>query len=222
MNKIFDYPLFEDHYVPGSSSLDLNLGSKPDMENPWAVPASEWVDYFKQASCGGFLMSSQFFRAREIRISHVGFPILTQETLTSLVSICQGRSVLDVGARTGFITRNLQKAGIDCLGLDLVETVIDDQLVVEAGDFREFDREITLLSWPPYLEELAFQAATNMASGKTLIYQGEDLGGCTGDETFFEELEKNFILNNESTDALNEFHVTWPGIHDRWFVYVKR
>lgn len=192
----------------------------PDMTSPWAEPASLWVDYFKHSNCGHRLFMS--YTERETRINHVGYPILTQETLSALVQLCQNRTVLDVGARTGFMTRNLLKFGIDCLGIDLFETVIDDQRIVEAGDFRDYDRDIVLLSWPPYLEDLAYQVAATMKSGKTLVYQGEGRGGCTGDDQFFDELNLNFVLDKTATNSLNAHHVTWPGLHDLWYVYVKQ
>jgi hypothetical protein len=72
-----------------------------------------------------------------------------------------------------------------------------------------------LLVWPPCDEPLASQALANY-SGKTVIFVGEDRGGCTGDDRFFDLLEENF----QEEEVI---HIpTWLGISDHLLVCRKR
>lgn len=61
-----------------------------------------------------------------------------------------------------------------------------------------------------------------MVSGQWLVYNGEGSGGCTGDDPYHELLETEFERFELFEDSLNENHVRFMSIYDRWYVYRKR
>jgi len=54
-----------------------------------------------------------------------------------------------------------------------------------------------MLIWPPYEDSLAYDVITNKKF-KYLIYIGEKEGGCVASDEFFNELQTNWKLIDES------------------------
>lgn len=84
---------------------------------------------------------------------------------------------------------------------------------IEAIDMHQ-DRAL-FLSWPPYAQPMAHEALLRY-TGSTLVYIGEGEGGCTGDDGFHEELERNW----ERTHDISL--VQWYGLHDVLEIYDRR
>lgn len=132
---------------------------------------------------------------------------------------------------TSYISAHLEKLGAsnvvtsDIGGAALIrygmKAVYKRDHVGNSLDLLPGNFEIVLLSWPPYLEEFAFEVAKKMALGTILIYNGEGWGGCTGDDLFHEYLEDRFTVMEDITDQLDLHHARFSGIHDRWTVYRK-
>lgn len=71
------------------------------------------------------------------------------------------------------------------------------------------------LCWPPYGTDMAYK--TLMAySGEFLIYVGESSGGCTGDDSFHNELNEKWEVVEEQ--SIPKFH----GLHDYLTVYKRK
>ena len=60
-----------------------------------------------------------------------------------------------------------------------------------------------------------------MRKNQIVIYQGEGFGGCTGDDQFHEYLFSDNFVHLPITEVLDNFHVTFPTMHDRFYVYQK-
>lgn len=170
----------------------------------------------------------------EIRDTHVttlSWPILTSEAAALLASFIGLRRTLDAGAGTGFISHQLQNLGAkNIIASDLGDESFHDygmrivykrDHVGNSLDLLPGDFEVVLLSWPPYKKDFGFQVVKKMAPGTILIYNGEDLYGCTGDDLFHEYLEKNFTVMENITASLQMHHVRFPGVYDDWVVYRK-
>ena len=71
-----------------------------------------------------------------------------------------------------------------------------------------------LLSWPPYDDNMAYETI-KLFKGYKIIYIGEPIGGCCGNDEFFDILEKEWML-------IKEIKIPqWEGIHDSIFVYER-
>jgi len=66
------------------------------------------------------------------------------------------------------------------------------------------------------------QVAHAMRSGQVMILEGEEKGGSTATDEFFDVLSANFERLDAETLALNEHHRTFPGLHDRWQILRKK
>jgi len=71
------------------------------------------------------------------------------------------------------------------------------------------------ICWPPYNGELAYEALKAF-KGDTFIYIGENSGGCTGDDRFFDELGEHW---REIEGCVIP---RWEGINDYLTIYERR
>ena len=166
---------------------------------------------------------------RDLHIKEYGFPILTKECLDVLSILFKSKKCLDVGAGTGYLSYFLEQSGVDITasekfvsgnGYGFKKIWKNDH----AGDSLELlpgDFDAVLMAWPPYESDFGKKVISNMASGQLLVYQGEGMGGCTGDDDMHEALSDNSLWEplKDISEELNSNHLQFDGIHDRWHVY---
>ena len=170
-----------------------------------------------------------------------GFFLPTAELMERLVDILRHEigpagCVLDAGSGSGFLSKELCSRGIDTFAVDRCDyenkkrefgypmiKVYQRDALGDAADYVANHFGAVLLTWPPYDKPFALEIAKAMHPEQLLIFEGEDAGGCTGDEKFFEFVEDvNYWtpLKNLS-DHLDEVHVTFAPQHDHWFIWRK-
>lgn len=77
---------------------------------------------------------------------------------------------------------------------------------------NEYDAHALFICWPNYAGSFAFDALKAF-KGDIFIYVGESEGGCTGNDDFFKELEKNWR-------EIKQVRIPqWWGIHDYMVIY---
>lgn len=72
-----------------------------------------------------------------------------------------------------------------------------------------------LLCWPPYASSMADECL-NAYKGNRFVFIGESQGGCTGDDAFFERLDK------EWKEIAEHSIKQWEGMHDHITVYQRQ
>jgi hypothetical protein len=82
--------------------------------------------------------------------------------------------------------------------------------------------DVLLLVWPNLGTPFGEQVAHAMRSGQIMILEGEEKGGNTATEKFFDVLSTDFERLNAETQALNQHHRTFPGLHGRWQILRKK
>ena len=200
--------------------LQAKINCPVDLLTLDAKPKSYWSDVMSK---------DRFGMLRQSYVENVGFPILTSETLQQLEKICKNSRVVDVCCGTGFISKNLINLGLDVDAIDALNHIYFAEGWRQAAHVRQqyaedlnyADYDIFILSWPNYESDLGLTIINSIPAGKTLIYQGEGKGGCTGNDEMFHSLKHNFMLRSVETNALNENHIRWSGIRDSWQVYTK-
>ncbi|MBS2547201.1 hypothetical protein KGQ19_09980 [Catenulispora sp. NL8] len=125
------------------------------------------------------------------------------------------RGVVEIGAGGGYWAWLMRAAGIDTLAYDpfaaselngyakRAYTAVepgDDSVAALHGDRALF------LCWPNNDDAWAARALTAYR-GDLLIYAGQEAGGCTADDRFFEVLESGWEQAGASAD-----HVTYVGV----------
>lgn len=80
-----------------------------------------------------------------------------------------------------------------------------------------------LMTWPPYDDPFALKVALAMLPGQWLVYEGENVGGCTANTAFFEFMSDSTLWQpmTEASSRLNAVHVTLATLHDHWTVWKR-
>ncbi len=170
--------------------------------------------------------------ARHVHIAEYGFVVLTRETVQALARFIGARKCLDAAAGTGWLSHVLAQEGVNVTASDLggespgryrMRKVWrrdheGDSLQLLPGDY-----EVVILCWPPYQRSFGYDVISRMKPGQVLIFQGESAGGCTADDAFFAQLEDETLWSKDeaATQQLNQDHLRFATVHDRWSVWRK-
>lgn len=177
----------------------------------------------------------ELYRQRKRYNREFGFCLFTAECISSLVALCKGKKVLEAGSGSGWLADRLARQGIAITAADWTDyrqprdtkrgypmrSVFrldhhGDAVALLPGGF-----DVVLLVWPNLGTPFGEQVARAMRSGQVMIFEGEEQGGSTATEEFFDVLGAGFKRLDAETLALNEHHRTFPGLHDRWQVLRK-
>jgi len=137
--------------------------------------------------------------------------------------------LVEIGAGTGYWCSLLQRMGVDVHPYDHAPITGDRQvndfghrrswLTVACGGpeaAAQYGPGSTLfLCWPPHGSDMAVSALRQFR-GNQIVYIGENVGGCTANQAFHDELDINWRLVR--TRRINSF----DGTHDEVFFYVRR
>lgn len=126
-----------------------------------------------------------------------------------------GRSVVEIGAGTGYWAWQLSQAEVEVHAYDLEpggnhfcgEVAYHPVLSGGPEAAAKYPTRALMLCWPPYGSSMATEALKAYA-GDLVISIGEPEFGCTGDEEYFALLGKDF-----EEIGVSPSHVTYSGIH---------
>lgn len=123
-----------------------------------------------------------------------GFPIVSGEALSEVVSHLEGRPVLEVGAGGGYLAHLLEGQGVDILATDLGDRPYmpepkvwtEVQTLDGVSAVRDHPHRVVLISWPDdFNQESGWSDQVLEATqAEMIIYLGEGLGECTGSDRF--------------------------------------
>ncbi|MCM1216002.1 MAG: hypothetical protein NC548_15955 [Lachnospiraceae bacterium] len=162
---------------------------------------------------------------RQAYIKKFGFACFSKESFDDLIAYIGNRKCLEVCAGTGWLSSLLLDAGIDIIATDLGTwekrwnftdwskqriKFIDMDIPIDAVKAinKYSDAEIVIMSWPEYESPLANLVLNKcLETGKELIYIGEDQGGCTADDSFFETIyEKDLEM-----EPISDHYISFDG-----------
>lgn len=172
---------------------------------------------------------------RDILIKKYSFPILTEDAVWKLSKY---QPILEIGAGTGYWAYEFKKRGVNYYATDVLPLkqnlyFVDDnskefyntdkykkpwtniELLSANKAIDKYPSCTLLSSWPSYNENWANEALLKY-KGKYFIYEGESEGGCTGNDAFFETLDK-YWKGIEIIDIPQ-----WDTIHDYLTVYERK
>ena len=169
------------------------------------------------------IMTFSFYRGKYIE--KAGFVLLDKSWISELATWIGSRTVLEIMAGSGALSVALEREGVN-----VVATTDDFSWEREFSQWKEIehmsaisaiekykDVDIIICSWPPYNDEAATNALLAMREvnpNALFLYIGEDWGGCTASDSFFETFEE---LEDEELDEI--CIPTWSGIHDRLMLF---
>jgi hypothetical protein len=169
---------------------------------------------------------NEFGASRHHLAARYAWSIPTPGDMQWTTGILDGRSVVEIGAGTGYWAWQLEQAGADVAAYDPHPPADDNNyckhgpyttvLQDDATAVRHHQDRALLMVWPPYEGEHA-RHALSLYTGDLLIYAGEGHGGCTADDGFYELLAAEW---DEVSVAPQ--HVTWSGIHCQLAAYRRK
>lgn len=192
----------------------------------------KWMDVLNDdhefRTIGGYDLDtwSKTYSKRDQFRKGISWHIPSQSLIDCLV---EHSPIVSVGSGLGFTEKKAIISGANIVMTDIDPSEHNLWCKPESNeDYREIislgakeavlkypDRNV-FMAWPPYDDEMGFEVVSAMKIGGILVYVGEDRGGCTGNDDFFDFLEKNF--------KELEHHVyipSWSGIYDLVKVYQK-
>jgi hypothetical protein len=136
----------------------------------------------------------------------------------SLSVIARHGPIVEIGAGNGYWAYLLRAMGVDIVAYDKrVKDQFNPWITVERGGanrVRSHPDRTLFLCWPPYWNNMAYNAL-RWYRGDKVIYVGEGWGGCTGNDSFFELLGKEW----HEIDGISMFQ--FRGIRDHMAVYER-
>jgi len=164
-----------------------------------------------------FEKAGDAMRARDIAIKHGMWAVVCRSWTDQLAEWIGNRQVLEVMAGRGWLAKALAEAGVDILATDdfswkngggePVYPVKKMDAIEAAGTI---DRDILLMSWPPYNEDVAAKTLWAWNYGRPVIYIGEPEGGCNANDRFYRMFQP-------FRSKANWFELDipqWYGLHD--------
>ena len=146
-----------------------------------------------------FMVDFSLYLMRQDFIYNYGFTLLSTELVTELSKQLLNKNVLDIGAGTGFLAKQLYDKKINIQAIDYENNVKSSygfknkhfDIINEDGiKYITENPNINtiILSWPNYNTEFATEVLNAMSLGQKLYYMGEEEGGCTGSYYFSNDL----------------------------------
>jgi hypothetical protein len=175
------------------SDLDPDLGITP-LSDPAGLPAGH----------------------RDPLVRRYSWAIPSPGDIAWLKRVLDGRSLVEIGAGSGYWAWQARQAGIDVIAYEPKPVTDNDDVTgpaytdLERGDHQAASKHpdrALLICWPTYDASWAAQTLTAY-QGDLLIYIGDDPGGCCADNAFFDELDHAWTQSAGSSPH----HITWSGI----------
>jgi len=161
-------------------------------------------------------------RIRSKYIKLYGYSLLNQELIDDMVKFFDGKRILEVGCGSAYLAAELQKRGVDIKVTDnfawedfFKHKYIDIEKIDGVEAVKKYGKEYdyVLMSFPEYSSPFAYNILkVCMEMNIDLIYIGEDQGGCTADDDFFELLET--VWMEMEYDVISENYVRFEGMYD--------
>lgn len=169
---------------------------------------------------------------RLVREAYVGqsFILLTDDLIISLQHRLSGFThIVELGAGIGWLGHWLGKYGVKIQAaidnktwpdfpknqyLDLVEELNSLDYVLDHPEV-----ELFLLVWPQE-DDLASSIWQSLQPGQYLLYIGEDRGGCTANNVFF-DLIHGHEVENDATLQMKQSFLSFDDFHDQPHLYQK-
>lgn len=190
------------------------------------TPVSEWRTFL------GTAVDIGCFEQRRLFTQRYGWFILTDEVAKRLSSFIKDKTVVEVFAGTGYLASHLRTLS----GLSRKEYRAYDNRgwanyyinptwknVVNKNAFMAPIKKanVVIMCWPPYDTNHGERIVKKMVSGQYLVMNGEGYGGCTGNEEMHEYVSTHFVHLEVLSEYINDDHVSFFGINDRWSIYRK-
>lgn len=173
-------------------------------------------------------LEEDLYFQRKAAVEKYSFAVITEEVVSRIGGLT--KELVEIGAGTGYWAHVLSKNGIKVHAYDRMvnsSPVSKNSYGQIVGLFHpvKYGTESVLLNhtsfdlllvWPPYDTLMADECLKYWLRGKGryLFYVGEGYGGCTGTDSFHDELDDLGYVGRVDLPK-------WPGINDNLYIYER-
>ena len=168
-----------------------------------------------------FLNSFHNFIFRDICIKLSGFALITEKFVEDLVEYIGDKRCLEIMSGLGCLSKSLIDKGVNVIPtdnyswtncFDMNTTWTDIENIDCLSAIKKYGKDVSYIicSWIPHDDNIGFKALKLMHEINPdckMIVIGEDWGGCTADDEFFNHC-------NIIDESINKNFRQWNGIHD--------
>ena len=159
-------------------------------------------------------LSKFVFRDKLVKL--YAWAVTDPKALDEIVKVSKDIGIVEIGAGRGYWASILASYGVNVAAYDIWkdENVGFYHPVGKAGEkaiLKHQDRAL-FLCWPPYATLMAYNSVVKY-KGNTIIYIGEDKGGCNADDKFFDYVSNKFKLDSIIHMA------KWDSLYDNLYIY---
>lgn len=172
------------------------------------------------------------FQLREMIIPLQGFALLQEKWVNPLAEYLKGKKCVELFCGLGALSKCLQDRGVDIIATDNYEWAESNRIKsidtlnfwtdiekIDAIDAvkKYKDADYFIISWCPYKSEASYEVLKLMreiAPNAKLIHIGEDYGGCTDSDKFFEALTREDYIRDEKFSIIQKNFDHFYGLHD--------
>lgn len=148
-------------------------------------------------------------------------------SIPAIRGICEfadSAQILEVGAGLGLWAALIRANGGNIIptdsftthGTSLENTFLEVVPRDAIAAVEEFPTEVLLMCWPPQNESCAHDALQRF-QGNKFVYIGQERGGCTAEDEFFDLLEKEWNLTD-----MSHLHLNWKQYPDYMFFCTRK
>lgn len=156
------------------------------MDNPY-------LEEFEQLQEKSGFRGQTWFGDRKALVEEYSWAVPTREAIQYISAFDD--IIYEFGAGCGYWTRLCQEHGAEVEPIDNDppdETWTDIIKVDSHAYFDEVENSVVLMVWPPYGEGMAVRVVEQKPAH--VLYVGEQRGGCTASDKFFDLVEQEYGL----------------------------
>lgn len=169
---------------------------------------------FEQLQQSNTFRGEQWFGKRKQLVEEYSWAVPREDVIRYLAEF---NNLLEVGAGSGYWAHLVERAGGDVRATDLdppEETYISVENVGWSDLLVDISDSAVLMVWPPYDEGLAAGVARQKPSH--ILYVGEQRGGCTAEDEFFDIVEREYGIIGKIDIP------SYTGVKDNFFHYARK
>ena len=157
---------------------------------------------------------------RDRLVKKYAWAIPTDEALDAILD--ESKVIVEIGAGRGYWAHLLDERGATVHAYDNGSWVLHSEVQpwfdVRCGGPEMVERHpdaAAFICWPPYDTPMAFEVATRVVAGGSLIYIGEGHGGCNADDEFWD------LMDDQVPEKRSVNLPQWWGLHDALTIFER-
>lgn len=201
----------------------MNETLQIEIADQHPCPFNRWDEFPKHDSL------IQQFELREKYLQQGMYAFVSWKWVDPLAKWIGKRKVLEVMAGRGHLAKALCYKGVDVIATDDYSWYTDkktghrkwDDPVFHVYDLDAVDAvkrygstcDVLVISWP-YMDDIAYKVIREYHKENPkgfIVYIGEDNGGCTANELFFNHFKEVY---DDEFELVKDNYERWWGIHD--------